>query len=131
MLRNTVSHTILLKSARPAVHICSKLSAPNARLCNICMASHAFLQIFSNYAWLAVHNPWPSISSLFVFPWPLHPSFFLKSQPVAHHQGFELLFFHLWIEVPEKSMTSLEQCNYECRRVKTVKLPDKKREEDG
>jgi len=142
MHRNTVHRAKFLKSVwsykstRLVVHIHSKLSSPNARLCNICTASHAFLQLFSNYAWLCTHaqpvmdNPWPLIASLLVFPQPLQPSFLLKSQLLAHHRAFELSFLRFWIEVLEKSRTSLKQCNYECRRVGTVKLSDKKREED-
>ena len=137
MLRNTDSCARFLKSARPTMHICSKLYAPNARPCNICIASHAFLQLFSNYAWLctyarpAMHNPWPPISSLLVFSWPLQPSFLLEAQLLAHHRGFEVSFLRLWIEVSEKSRTSPKQRNCECWRVEIVKLPDKRRGEDG
>ena len=142
MLRNMASRAIFLKSARPrktarpVVNIGSKLSAPNAWLCNIYTANHAFLQLVSNYVRLctqarpAVHNPWPSNSSLLFFSRPFQSSFLLKSQQLAHHRGFELLSLRLQIEVPEKSRISPKQPNHECRGLETVKLPNKKRKED-
>jgi len=81
------------------VHICSKLSAHNARLCKICTASHVFLQLLSNYARLctyarpAVHDPWPPISSLLVFPRLFNPLSFLNHNYLLIIKALSSRFF--------------------------------------
>jgi len=61
-----------------AMHFCREHLLLNVRRCKISTASHASLQLFSNYARLAVHKPWAPISSLLVFPGFFNPFSFLN-----------------------------------------------------